>query len=132
MFMAASVTPNELVVDLEDLDTIKRFLPVLEPLMGISGAIQQAAQPTSGGEGAESMEDMDLKTLLDTLEGVGRKLDAKGKSVRVRNERKDVVVLGRGARSLLMGLGGYGHVDIKRKLFALKLAAMLKGAFNRG
>lgn len=124
--MWASIGPDEAVVDLKELERIEEFGPVVKPLMEIAIMVKERMSERCMELGQEMPDEPDLIFLLKTLEKVGKSMAEEGKTFKVLYKGVTVLVLGKAANSILMEVGGYNHVDIKRKVIALRLVLMLK------
>ena len=70
-------------------------------------------QSTKGGKGYMDM--------LNKLEGIAKILHRRGKTAIIKYHGKETIKIGKGAQSLTLGLLGIKHVQITRKILALKL-----------
>lgn len=70
-------------------------------------------QYTEGGKGYMDM--------LNQLEGIAKILHRRGKTAIIKYHGKETIKIGKDAQSLTLGLLGIKHVQITRKILALKL-----------
>lgn len=127
---------NSAVVDIKDDEKLKEYVPILLMLKDMAEQLQGPGPGVLGkgeGGGAGKAQKARLDEMLDMLgmlRGVANELAASGKTVKVRYKGDDVILIGKGAKSLSLGLLGYNNMQVKRKAIALRLGLIFKDAFR--
>ncbi len=125
---------NRIVIDIINDDKLKEYLPLLMLLKDMGGNIKEKKSDGAGGDGSRKKKKARLDEMFDMLgmlKGAANELAASGKSLSIRYKGADVILIGKGARSLSLSLVGFNNMQIKRRALALKLGLIFKDAIAK-
>ena len=131
--LSLGLDANQIAIDIKNDDKLKEYIPLLLMLKEMGQKMQAAAPEQRGNASPDKAHKGKLDEMLDMLgmlRGVANELAAAGKTVKIRYKGEDVILIGKGAKSLSLGLLGYSNMQIKRRALALKLGLIFKDALS--
>jgi len=109
---------DRLIIDIRDDQKLKLILALINNYMNQDNALtsKNSEKEAEGG----------LMDSLNQLRGIAKQLNKAGKAVIVKYQGKEVLKIGKGAHSMSLSMVGIKHIQITRKILALKLLPIAK------
>jgi hypothetical protein len=134
--LSLGLDTNQIAIDIKDDGKLKEYVPLLlmlkemrQKMQGPASA-EQGKAPGGAANKAQKGKLDEMLEMLGMLKGVANELAAAGKTVKIKYKGEDVILIGKGAKSLSLGLLGYHNMQIKRRALALKLGLIFKDAMS--